>query len=586
MQHLCHRYQVACLVVGVTDASDVLVDDLGSGKGHGFGRRVVVEEGGGDHVDPTVGTLGTQDDGHKEFEWSAVVKFGFGYGHRLLKVCEGSGVKGLAIHLRDVLSSYCKGVGVGCVTLKQTFYDRTMRFLFVFVAKLYKFMYFCNDNDKKVCDMYVFRLLLLNFVFFLAAASHAKPAEVSYDEFFEDRTLRVDYIFCGTNSEQSIWVDELCQSEGWYGRRIHLDSLLLAGNGQITVRVAGEDKVIYRHSFSTLFQEWQGTEEATRIKRSFENVFLLPFPKRPVDVEVTLTDTHNRVTSTLKHTVNPNDILIRKVGLLTEPWYYGHRGGDPREVIDVAIVGDGYAEKDSLQYAEDVKTTLEAFLQHEPFKSLKNKFNFIVVEAKSNDSGVSVPHEGKWFNTVLGSHFDTFYSERYLTTLRLKKLHDVLAGVPYEHVIILANTDVYGGGGIFNSYMLSTTRHKDSRPVLVHEFGHSFGGLADEYYYDDEYEAMYPTDTEPWEPNITTLVDFDSKWRDMLPKGTKIPTKADGKEISTRLGVYEGAGNSSKGVYRPVQECRMKVNKAPGFCPVCDKALRKLVDFYVGNTSK
>ena len=434
--------------------------------------------------------------------------------------------------------------------------------------------------------MHILRSLTTAFALCLAAFSYGKSSEVLFGEYFEDRTLRVDYIFCGTNREQSISLDELCQSEGWYGRRIHLDSLLLAGNGQITVRVAGEEKIIYRHSFSTLFQEWQGTEEATRMKKSFENVFLLPFPKRPVDVEVTLTDTHNRVTSRLIHRVNPDDMLIRKVGRQTAPWHYGHKGGDPREVIDVAIVGDGYAEKDSLQYAEDVNTTLEAFLQHEPFKSLKNKFNFVVVEAKSKDSGVSVPHEGIWLNTALGSHFDTFYSERYLTTLRLKKLHDVLAGVPYEHIIILANTDGYGGGGIFNSYMLSTTRHKDSRPVLVHEFGHSFGGLADEYYYDDEYEAMYPTDTEPWEPNITTLVDFDSKWRDMLPQGTKIPTTADGRDIYSRLGVYEGAGYSSKGVYRPVQECRMKVNKAPGFCPVCDRALRKLVDFYVGNSRK
>ena len=440
---------------------------------------------------------------------------------------------------------------------------------------------------KNVFHMPILRSLTAAFALCLAAFSYGKSGEVPFETYFEDRTLRVDYVFCGTNREQSIWLDELCQSEGWYGRRIHLDSLPLAGNGQITVTLPADGKVLYRHSFSTLFQEWQATEEASRAKKSFENVFLLPFPKQPVDVEVTLTDTHNRVTSSLRHRVDPKEILIRHIGGQgTTPWYYGHRGGDSREVIDVAIVGDGYAAHDSLTYARDVQTALEAFLQHEPFKSLKDRFNFVVVKAKSQDSGVSVPHEGKWLSTALGSHFDTFYSQRYLTTLRMKKLHDVLAGVPYEHIVILANTDVYGGGGIYNSYMLSSTRQKDSRPVIVHEFGHSFGGLADEYYYDDEYEPLYPTDTEPWEPNITTMVDFDSKWRDMLPRGTKIPTPADGKDIYTRLGVYEGAGYSSKGVYRPVQECRMKVNSAPGFCPVCDRSLRRLVEFYTGKPAQ
>lgn len=425
------------------------------------------------------------------------------------------------------------------------------------------------------------RLLhFLTFVVMFCFVSEAQGKDVNFDDFFMDRTLRLDYIFSGTNHEQSISLDEICQSEGWFGRRVNLDSLILLGNGQITMILPEDGRVIYRHSFSTLFQEWQTTEEASRLRKSFENVFLVPFPKCAVDIKVTLTDTHNKVTSMLTHRVDPEDILIRHIGKQgVTPWYYGHKSGDPREVIDVVIVGEGYTKSDSAQYATDVRTTLEAFLQHEPFMSLKDKFNFIIVDAVSQESGVSIPHEGHWVNTVLGSHFDTFYSKRYLTTLHQKKLHDVLAGIPYEHIVIIANTDTYGGGGIFNSYMLSSTRHKDSRPVIVHEFGHSFGGLADEYFYDDEYEPTYPVDTEPWEPNITTLVDFDSKWRDMLPHNMKIPTQADGKEVYTRLGVYEGAGYSSKGVYRPVQECRMKINAAPGFCPVCDRALRRMVEF-------
>lgn len=157
-----------------------------------------------------------------------------------------------------------------------------------------------------------------------------------------------------------------------------------------------------------------------------------------------------------------------------------------------------------------------------------------------------------------------------------------MAGIPYEHLIILANTDTYGGGGIYNSYTLTTAHHKQFRPVVVHEFGHSFGGLADEYFYDDQYTEMYPSDTEPWEPNITTLVDFSSKWKDMLPSHTKIPTPPtkDPEKIYTEIGVYEGGGYSSKGVYRPAMECRMKINEAPAFCPVCQRALQRLIEFY------
>ena len=161
----------------------------------------------------------------------------------------------------------------------------------------------------------------------------------------------------------------------------------------------------------------------------------------------------------------------------------------------------------------------------------------------------------------------------------IQKLYDILDGIPCESIIILANTKEYGGGGIYNNYMLSSAQGRDYKSVIVHEFGHSFAGLADEYYYDDQYVTMYPADIEPWEQNITTMADFASKWQDMLPEGTQIPTMADGEEVYTKVGVYEGAGYQSKGVYRPVQNCRMKTNQAPGFCPVCQRAILRLVDF-------
>ncbi len=418
-----------------------------------------------------------------------------------------------------------------------------------------------------------------------------------FADHFEDRTLRLDYNFAGDNRHQQISLDELSQSEGWYGRRGNLDSLHIKGNGQLTVTDPESRKVLSCYSFSTLFQEWQSTEEATKVWKSFESVFVMPFPKHPVDVTITLSDTHNKETARLTHRVDPKDILIRRIGSEgVMPWKYVHQGGDSKEVIDVAILAEGYTEKDMDIFWQDCKMSVDAFLTHEPFKSLADKFNFIAVFSPSQESGISIPHKGLWVNTVLGSNYDTFYSERYLTTLKLKRVHDALAGIPYGHIIILANTENYGGGGIYNSYMMSSAHHAKTRPVIVHEFGHSFGGLGDEYFYDDQYETMYPADTEPWEPNLTTLVNFESKWKDMLPQEVNCLNNSknsksdvvngvtislpDGKDLYTKVGVYEGGGYQSKGVYRPTQECRMKINEAPIFCPVCDRAIRRIVSYY------
>ncbi len=405
----------------------------------------------------------------------------------------------------------------------------------------------------------------------------------NFEEYFEDKTLRLDYIFAGTNRTQQIYVDGLCSLEGWAGRRHHLSELPLAGNGQITVCDEQTGDTLYRHSFSTLFQEWQVTEEAVTVSKSFENSFLVPYPKQPVSVSVTLYDTHAKESALLKHRVDPRDVLIRRLPVPQVETRYIHKGGDPKDCIDVALVAEGYTAAEMDLFYADCDSAVRAILAHEPFKSEAKHFNFVAIASPSMASGVSEPEKGLWKSTAVGSHFNTFYSSRYLTTPHVKQLHDWLAGVPYEHIVILANTDTYGGGGIYNSYTLTTAHHPSFAPVVVHELGHSFGGLADEYYYDDQYETLFPADREPWEQNITTLVDFGAKWQDMVPEGTPIPTPISYAEENKyeRVGVYEGAGYQSKGIYRPVHECRMKLNSAPAFCPVCRRALQRLIDFYV-----
>lgn len=424
------------------------------------------------------------------------------------------------------------------------------------------------------------KLVTLLALLILVIATQAQD----FNQYFKNETLRLDYIFSGNRDRQQIAVDELCRIPGWFGKRNRLDQLPVEGNGQITVRHHRSGKVIYRNSFSTLFQEWLSYDISKNNTKAFENVFLVPYPKDTVDITVDLRDNRRQIITSLTHTVAPGDILIRTIGAESHtPYETIQPAADPEHCIHIAYVAEGYTESQMDSFIEDCKTANEALFTHEPFKTLRSKFNIIAVKSPSHDSGTSEPSKGIWKNTALHSNFDTFYSDRYLTTLHLKDLHNWLAGTPYEHIIVLVNTDKYGGGGILNSYNLSMTKHSLFKPVVVHEFGHSFAGLGDEYAYGYEQIPMYPHDIEPWEPNLTTLVDFDSKWKDMVKKGTKIPTtfnETEKKMEKWNIGAYEPAGYSMHGVYRPFPDCRMRTNQNPEFCPVCRRAITRLIDFY------
>lgn len=417
------------------------------------------------------------------------------------------------------------------------------------------------------------------FLLCLIAVSSTR-AQVFADH-FADKTLRVDYIFNGNASGQAICLDGLSALPTWAGRKHHLAELPLQGNGQIVMRNAASGKTIYTTSFSSLFQEWLETDEARNVTKGFENTFLLPYPLQPVEIEITLLDPRRNVRASMKHIVHPNDVLIEQKGNShITPHKYLLYNDSPEKCIDVAILAEGYTLQEMQAFYEDADIACKSIFDHEPFKSMKKRFNVVAVASPSTDSGVSVPRLNEWKHTAFGSHFSTFYSDRYLTTSRVKAIHDALAGIPYEHIIILANTEEYGGGGIYNSYTLTTAHHPMFRPVVVHEFGHSFGGLADEYFYDNDVMTdTYPLDIEPWEQNISTQVDFAAKWKDMLSENTPVPTPAEVSE-NYPTGVYEGGGYSAKGIFRPAENCRMRTNEYPAFCPVCQRALRRIIEFY------
>ena len=469
------------------------------------------------------------------------------------------------------------------------------------------------------------------FFIFLAIMGVTVMAQ-QFEDFFESRTLRLDYVFAGNHDAQQIYLEQMYVTPQWAGRKSCLTDVPLKGNGQIQLKDHATGQLLYVHTFSTLLQEWLATEEATKVSKAFATSYNVPMPKQPVDITVSLTDFHGKVVTSLNHTVDPADILIRQIGENGIPYHYLWKGKtlpapdtqdlvsadkpgqrnfrptdgpldgmpDITECIDLAIVAEGYTHAQMGKFYSDCQRVIDALFAHEPFTSLKDRFNVVAVAAESLTSGPSVPHLGRWSNTPVGTHYDTFYSDRYLMTQDIHRLYDLLSGVPFEHIIVLVNSDTYGGGGIYNQLTVTTSDHPTFHQVLVHEFGHAYAGLGDEYFYDDGYESIYPADTEPWEPNLTTLVDFQSKWANMLPKGTSVPTPPDPKvpnyrkitnekeqrlldAATQRVGVFEGGGYQSKGVYRPAQECRMKINEVAYFCPVCSRAIKRITEFYTSH---
>ena len=419
-----------------------------------------------------------------------------------------------------------------------------------------------------------------------------------FGQYFEDNTLRIDYVLGGNATEQHICLSQLSKQAQWAGRRSHLDEVLLQGNGQLVVRDHDTQRVLYIWTFSTLFQEWLQEDEARQLSRSFEASYNIPFPRHKVDVTISLSDNRHRPIASLTHTIDPPDILMRKVSDTGIPFRYVWQGGSVRDCIDLAILAEGYTVEEMDKFYADCERAVDALFAWEPFASLRDRFNVVAVAAPSAQSGPSVPHDDVWHQTAVGTHYDTFYSARYLTSTRMHRIYDLLSGLPFEHIMVLVNTATYGGGSIYNQITFATSDHPTFREVFVHEFGHSFGGLADEYAYDDMDSEWYPADVEPWEPNITTLFDFRQKWADLLPASQPVPTPLDPSvpdyrqargdtaaleriNASTQVvGVFEGAGYQSHGCYRPAQECRMKINEVRDFCPVCTRAILRLADFY------
>lgn len=419
----------------------------------------------------------------------------------------------------------------------------------------------------------------MKYLFFILLFT-VTSISAQYNKYFTDNALRIDFIFSGSYNKTNISLINLIKEPYWGGPKKNTISKFNYGNFRVILQDAASLDTIYLCGFCSLFEEWQSSPEAKKINRGFEHSIQTPFPKNDFIFYIEQKNKKGEFDLKLKIKVDPNDYIIRHNKITTYNVNKLINNAPPENCVDIAIISEGYTNNEMDKFHKDAKRLIEFLFLQEPFKKHKNKFNVNLIDVPSKDSGATDPRKNIWKNTALNASFNTLNSDRYLLTTNVFKTRDIAANVPYDQIYILVNTSKYGGGGIYNSFSLCSSDNKYSDKVFVHEFGHAFSGLGDEYFYGntEKYEDHYYRNIEVWQPNLTNLVDFDSKWKDMLESNTPIPTPENDKN-KNKVGVYEGAGYVAKDVYRPMMDCRMKSNVTPDFCPVCQRAIEKMIIF-------
>jgi len=404
--------------------------------------------------------------------------------------------------------------------------------------------------------------------------------QVKFDEFFYEKTLRMDYFHTGNDEEDFYSFDELIEEPFWGGSKKNLIDIFNYGKYKFEVYDEMSGKLIYSRTYATLFNEWQTTEEAKQTTKSFSETVVFPFPKKPVMVVFYSRNRKNELIKKFEFKIDPENYFIKTERSKKYNSFEVVNSGESSAKVDIVVIPDGYTSDEMDKFKVDCNRFAGYLFGSSPFKENKDKFNVWAIESPSEDSGPDIPAEDVWNNTVVNSTFFTFDLERYLMTRANKELRTLASYAPYDQIYILVNSQKYGGGSIYNHYSVCVSDNNYSEFIFVHEFGHGFVSLGDEYFTSDvAYNDFYSTEVEPLDPNLTTLIDFDSKWKDMVKDGTPIPTP-DTEEYVDQVGAFEGGGYVAEGVYRPCTDCTMKSITVDNFCPVCKRAIQQMINFY------
>ena len=406
-------------------------------------------------------------------------------------------------------------------------------------------------------------------------------AFAQFDEWFTEASLRIDYTLTGNDKNTAFALKEMIREPYWSGSKVNLIDNLEFGNYIVKVYEPGTDHLLFSKGYQNLYGEWQTTEEASKVTKTFDESVIVPFPKKQIEVVLYRKDWEGRLLEGLRLTVKPDDYFIRTADNLGLPVYEAWIGNkDITKAVDIVVLPEGYTQEEMGKFIKDCDFFVKSLFGYAPYDRYKNSFNVRGLMAPSQESGCTEPGAHVYKNTVMRFSFWTFDSERYCMSTDNRDIRDLAGQVPYDQIYVLVNTTKYGGGGIYNFYCSSASSNSFSGDVIIHEFGHGFAGLADEYYEDETgYGDFYNNDIEPWEPNITTLIDFDAKWKDMMDKKTPMPTPRE-KKYERTIGVFEGGGYESEGIYSPYMDCLMKTFKGHEFCPVCQRAIERMILYY------
>jgi len=464
-----------------------------------------------------------------------------------------------------------------------------------------------------------------------------------FDDFFIDKTMRIDYFHIGDAKTEIITIDQIYKYGIWAGSRVHLIDEFNVGRYYVKIYDENSEELIYSKGFDSYFGEYQtSTPALDGIRKTFHESAIIPYPKGKIIFILERRNKENKLNEFFRQEIDPDDVDIRRDDLvdLTVMVFETDKNGDPHKRVDVAIIAEGYTRLDKDKFLADLGYFQDVFFSQEPYKSNEHNFNIYGVFKPSVESGVDEPRAGIFKNTVLNCTFNSLGSERYLLTEDNKSLRDIAANVPYDAIYIMVNHKRYGGGGIYNFFCTFTSANQWKDYLFLHEFGHSFTGLADEYYTSSiAYNDFYLPGVEPVETNITALLDPQNiKWKEFLNNGKEIPTpwekskydsmdykwqkerrelndkiaelkknhssekeiiiaeqeyelkdKLHADKVDTYLrnskyfgmvGAFEGAGYVSEGLYRPALDCIMFSKGDKPFCKICESTIVKVINSY------
>jgi hypothetical protein len=449
---------------------------------------------------------------------------------------------------------------------------------------------------------------------------------VAFTDYFSEKTMRLDFNHSGTAKEEHFAVDRIVSDGPWPGSRFVLIDKLALGPYFFQVIDKETGTLLFSRGFASIFGEWQSIPDADSSWGSFHESLRFPWPLKPVTVLMGKRDPQTNKFITIwtadvdpsARNVNPADLThTNAVDMILE-------NGPAAEKVDLVILGDGYTKAEMGKFRSDAKRLSAVLMAQEPFRSHEKDINIRAVETPSEVSGVCKPHPGVFKRTALSVQYGAFDSERYALTFDNKTVRNAASQVPYDFMVILVNERTYGGGGIYNLYTTVSADNKFADYIMVHELGHHMGALADEYYSSAvAYEAP-DIKLEPWETNITAMLDKTNlKWKDLVDASTPLPTPWNKEEFDKfeagiqkqrvemrkanvpepemealfmkqykqedeyfskekyrdAVGAFEGAGYTPKGLYRSQLDCIM-FTRHMHFCKVCQRSLVSVMEQY------